>query len=154
MSTAKASGTSFEGKSGNPKNNFNQRAESEDFSVYTGPRPKLFTWRQQACPRWNVQQCNDAVGRTYRTADIMLISKSTTTSQGAKVRPVAAQLARRCTMFSIYAHNCSRRCVCQQTVNERYVTSTHKTVNCVQLMEELGTITLKFDLEDDLKWNC
>ena len=39
MSTANASGTSFEGRSGKlviQKNNFNQRAISEDLSVYTG----------------------------------------------------------------------------------------------------------------------
>jgi len=51
---------------------------------------------------------NDPVGRTDRTADSMLISKSTTALQGAEVKPMTAQLA--CMMFNMRTFG-SRRSV-------------------------------------------
>jgi len=62
-STAKASQTSFEGRSGNPK----KRAVSEDLSLYTGPRvqdPNCSHDATNLVLDETYNSVNDAVGRT------------------------------------------------------------------------------------------
>ena len=68
MSTTKASWTSLEGRSGNPKITSTYTSciwkEIRIHSIHTN-----CSWRHQAWPEWNLEQSNDAVGRTDRTAD-------------------------------------------------------------------------------------
>ena len=107
----------------------------------------LFMWRHRACPKWNLQQCTDALGRTDWIADSMLISKSTTASCGEKHKMYCCTVG----LYRVqHMHVCGRGFVWQQTAarisqrtlhpfgagHQRDVMSVEISVDSVQLVED------------------